>query len=286
MKGIREWGQRVDLITVRAIELMSPGSSTMDAQIIHGQILGGIIFSSFSHEERSTIWNNILAFKGIIPTLRKFFQDVILLRACVNAMSWLVSVPSDKTLFATFERCHSTRADGRGLQHTGRTASPLIGYLELFVFALSYHQELPKPPVKKNPKTVLRVKADPKILQRFAIFAFQLGFESDEIKRLKGDEDPPLSDDTQEHTPLLVTTGLGESLNKRCGLPHTSSFEEDKKQLSLRSLCEDRHETGESITSFSVLRSWFAAFFDTPRWTRGIDSSRPPLLSNYKLISI
>jgi hypothetical protein len=154
-----------------------------------------------------------------------------------------------------------------------------LGYLQLFAFAMRHHQNLPKAPVKKNLKTIPRVKADREVLQRFAALAEQLGFISPEIKVLKGDLDPLPIPDTQASVPLLVTTGPGECIKQRCGLPHTDTFEEDRKYLFLHNLCEERDKTGEGITSFFVLKSWFTAFFDPPQLMRPVlsmESSNPP----------
>jgi hypothetical protein len=108
------------------------------------------------------------------------------------------------------------------------------------------------------------VKADQEVLQRFAALAKQEGFNSSQIKALKGDLDPLPILVTQESVPLLVTTSLGKSMKQRCGRLHTDTFEEDKKYLFLQNLCEERDKTGEGITSFFVLKSWFSAFFDLP----------------------
>src|SRR5436309_6199150 len=90
------------------------------------------------------------------------------------------------------------------------------------------------------------------------------------MEKLKGNLAPPPISDAQESVPLLVTTGPGENINNRCGLPHTDTFENDRKYLFLHNLCEESSATGEGITSFYVLKSWFTAFFKPPRWTRPV----------------
>ena len=290
LKGVERAFQRVDKVTVRAVELRAPGVSTLDAQFLRGQVLGGAIFSGFSDQERAIIWEKIRAFKGIIPSLSKFFQDIHLLRACVDGLKWLVTVPRDRkeTLFTALEDWYQGNGETLLIQTTettfeSATASPTLckklGVLVLVAFAMRHHQNLPKLPVKKNLKTIPRAKADREVLQQFAALAFQLGFKSPEIKALKGDLDPLPILDTQKPIPLLVTTGSGESIKQRCGFPHTDTFEEDRKYLFLHNLCEERDETGEGITSFFVLKSWFTAFFNPPQWVRQVwstESSNPP----------
>ena len=279
MKGIQGWFHRIDKVTVKDMELRAPGVSTKDAEYLCGRVRGGTIFSDFSSQEREIIWENILSFKGIIPSLYKFFKDIHFLKACVNGVKWLVTVPSDKTLFAALEDCYSSSRESQQLQITetsfgsekgSQTYRMRLGILGLFAFAMREHQSLPKALVKKNPKTIPKLTADLEVLQRFAVLAYQLGFSSPEIQKLKGDADPLLILDAQESAPLLVTTGPAVSLKQRCGLPHTDNFEVDRKYLSLYNLCEERDEIGEEITSFFVLKSWFHAFFDPPRLKRPV----------------
>ena len=96
LKGVGGGLQKVDMATVKALELKAPGSSTLDAQFVRGQILGGAIFSGFSTPECAIICENVLAFKGIIPSLSTFFRDIHLLEACADGMKWLVTVDSRK----------------------------------------------------------------------------------------------------------------------------------------------------------------------------------------------
>jgi hypothetical protein len=287
LRGIERGLQKVDKSTVKALELRAPGVSALDAQFLRYRILGGAIFSGFSVEERAVICGNILAFKGIIPSLFKFFQDIHFLQACVDGVKWLVTVPPNRTVFTALGQWYTGERTSQRLQVTETTfkseiGSPThcmrLGYLQLFAFAMRHHQSLSKASVKKNLKTMPRVKADREVLQRFAALAEQLGFNTPEIEALKGDFDHLPITNTQESIPLLITTGPGESIKHRCGLPHIETFEKDRKYLFLHNLCHESDEVGEGITSFFVLKSWFTAFFDPPRWTRpilSVESSNP-----------
>lgn len=46
---------KVDQATVKALELKAPYASTLDARSLHGQMLGGEIFSTFSERDRADI---------------------------------------------------------------------------------------------------------------------------------------------------------------------------------------------------------------------------------------
>jgi hypothetical protein len=154
-----------------------------------------------------------------------------------------------------------------------------LGYLELFAFIMRNCKDLPKAPVKKDLKTILRVRAYRELLQRFAALAERLGFKSPEIEVLKGSLDPPTISDTYESVPLLVTTGPGESIRHRLKCPNTETFKSDKEYLFLHNLCDESDVTGEGITSFFVLKSWFTAFFDPLRSRRSVlstERSNPP----------
>jgi Protein of unknown function (DUF3723) len=254
----------------------------VDAEFLHGRVLGGSIFGGFSTEERATIWENILAFKGIIPSLSTFFQDIKLLEACVNGIKWLVEVPRHQTLFTALGECYS-QPDTQILQTTEttcrcRTGSPThgmkLGYLQLFAFAMRHYKDLPKAPVKKDVKEMPRATADREVLQRFASFAARLGFTSPEIEKFKGVSEDITIADTEAPIPIIVTTGSGENMKQRCGLPPVKTFRGDTKYVFLDNFCQAKDETGEGITSFFVLKCWFVAFFG--QWLRDVSSIEIP----------
>ena len=284
MKGIGRGFQRIDKTTVTTVELRAPGVSTLDAQSLQGQVLGGAIFSGFSLQERETIWKNIFAFKGIIPSLSKFFQDVHLLQACVNSISWLITVPPDQTLFTALGEAYSQR-ETQVVQTSAATIRCETGshsycmrlaYLGLFAIAMRDYRDLPKAPGEKILKEMPRAKADREVLQRFASFAYLSGFNSPEIDMLRGDSEHFSLTDAPELIPITVTTGPGENINRRHGLPRMNTFREDKNYLYLDNLFREQDGTGEGITSFFVLKSWFMAFFGSwPGRASSTESANP-----------
>ena len=259
------------MVTVKTVELRAPGVSTLDAKFLGGRILGGIIFSDFNRQEREIIWKNIVEFKGIIPSLFTFFQDLKLLQACVNGVKWLVTVPRDQTVLTTLESSFKCRDESVASDATERT----FRLLSLLAFAMRNYQQMPKRPVKENLLTVPRPTVDRRVLQRFATLARQSGFDSPEIRALEQqqlDSVDSIFEDDPDSVPLLVTTGPGVIIKQRCGIPRIDSFEEDRKHLFPRILCNVREVSGEGITSFFVLKSWFTAFFN-PLWWDGQDVS-------------
>jgi hypothetical protein len=279
MKGIERGLQRVGMVAVKALELWAPGSSTLDAQSLRGKILGGVAFSNFSAQERAIICENVLAFKGVIPSLSTFFQDIHLLEDCVAGIKLLVTVDPDQTLYTALGQSYTSRRQSQLIQMSettfqSKTASSRdckrLGYLQLFAFAMRNYARLSRAPAKKDVKEMPRAWADPEVIQRLAALAAQLGFNSSKIDALATALDPPPLPvaGVQEPIPILVTTGSGERIKRRQGRPRANTFKEDRKYLFLHNLCEERDDIGDGITSFFVLKSWFTAFFDPPRLTR------------------
>jgi hypothetical protein len=135
-----------------------------------------------------------------------------------------------------------------------------LAYMGLFAIAMQDYKDLDKPG-KNILKEMPRAQTDREVRQRFASFAYLLGFDSPEIEMLKADSGHPSLTDAPAFIPITVTTGPGENIKQRCGLPHTNTFKKDKNYLYLDNLCREKDETGEGITSFFVLKSWFVAFF-------------------------
>ncbi|KAH7364008.1 hypothetical protein BKA65DRAFT_532668 [Rhexocercosporidium sp. MPI-PUGE-AT-0058] len=279
MKGIGNGFQRIDKTTVKTVEKRAPGVSTSDARFLQGRVLGGAIFGDFTRQEREAIWQNILEFRGIIPSLSTFFKDVHLLQACVNSISWLVTVARDQTVFSALAEAYTQR-DTQLVQTSATTVRFETGsrsyclrlaYLGLFAIAMRDNKDLPKAPTENDLKEMPRAKADHEVLRRFATDAYMLGFESDKIKTLKGDSGHHSLEDAPGTIPITVTTGPGEDIKQRCGLPSAKTFREDKNYLYLDNLYREQDETGEGITSFFVLRSWFVAFFGP--WPRPSSST-------------
>ncbi|KAH8587301.1 hypothetical protein B0O99DRAFT_526972 [Bisporella sp. PMI_857] len=272
MNGIDQGLQRINKCDVNALEFKAPGVSTFDAQELHGPVLGGTLFSDFSYQERTTIWDNILAYRGIIPSLAKFFNDVLFLQACVDGIRRLVTIPRGKSTFATLKDAYKKRKETQLIQISENTCRTVtgsanycmtLGYLHLIIFVMSNYKYMPKAPVKADLKEMPRAEANQRVLQRCASLAAELGFETPEILTLKDDSISLTNTGTQLLTniSISVTTGKGESVERRSGLPRTETLNRARKYLLLDYLFKEEEEHGEGITSFFVLKCWFIAFF-------------------------
>ena len=113
-----------------------------------------------------------------------------------------------------------------------------------------------------------RAKADKAVLRQYAELSIQLGFESPETNELV--ENPPVSVSEVIQPlikPSLVTSGPGEEVPQRCGLPKLEAFEEDRDSLFLHYLDNEHNERGEGVTSFFVRRSIYFEFLGRSRCT-------------------
>ena len=270
--------QKVDQATVRALELRAPGASVCDARIIEGQLRGAQIFTEFSEQDRARIFSRLRLSKGLIPSLYTFFRNIPYCELCVESMKHLTLLSRGDTIFTALDR-HFTglnQQDGQvviQVSETDFTAVPGslndqvdLGYRQLFAFAMRHFYEIPQEKVDEDGLVMPRAKADRAVLRQYAGLANRLGFESTEIQQLLEDFDVMDSQAGRESTsPLLVTSGPGEEMRRRCGLPVLRAFEEDRDFLFVRHLHDQRDEQGEGITSFFVRRSVYLGFFGPPR---------------------
>ncbi|KFY68145.1 hypothetical protein V496_01265 [Pseudogymnoascus sp. VKM F-4515 (FW-2607)] len=232
--GIENGIQRLDKATVRALERKAPAISASDSHELSTAISNGAIFSGFSSEERSIIWGNILKFRGIIPSLSTFFEDILLLEACT----------SDTTF-------HLVKGNP--------TYCMKLAYLQMIAFAMRDYRDIPKQSVKKNLTEIARPKADIEVLQKGASFAKQLGYSTPEIERLEGME-PLIFSEVEALAPVPKTAVV--EIKRRSGKLRTDTFEEDRRHIFIHNLLQS-DKAGDGITSFYVLKSWFNAFFGT-----------------------
>ncbi|KIM93115.1 hypothetical protein OIDMADRAFT_138367, partial [Oidiodendron maius Zn] len=152
LSGVREGLQRIDHGTVNAMQCRAPGASTLDAQFVRGELLGGSAFGGFSDQERAVMVENILPFRRTIPSLYTFFQDIHFLEACADSVKWLVTVPPGQSLFKTLGDCYKRTDETQYVQMTEDTIWPMhgsqeyckrLGYLGLIAFTMRHYSSLP-----------------------------------------------------------------------------------------------------------------------------------------------
>jgi hypothetical protein len=194
-----------------------------------------------------------------------------LLEACGNCIRWLVTVPMDQTVFSALEEAFQSQGDTQCTQvvQTTETTFRLVkgnptycmklAYLQMIAFSMRDYRDMPKQSVKKNLIEIARPKIDSEVLQWGASLAKQVGFSTPEIEALKGMEPLKLSE-VEALVPVPKTAVV--EIKRRSGMPHTDTFEEDRRHIFLHNLSQS-DEAGEGITSFYVIKCWFNAFFGT-----------------------
>lgn len=268
---------KVDQATVKALQLTAPWASTLDANILRGKLLSGEIFCSFSQQERQEIWIRLQSFKGLVPSLFEFFENVKCLEAWAECSKWLVCPGPRETLSTAMNKIYTginQSVDSAMVQENETTFESVpansarridLGYRQLCAFAMRYHREIPKKPSGKDILAKPRAILDTTRLREMADLAHHLGFESSEITALKQfpkSADPPILRGNEK--PALVTDGPGEIRKDRCGLPYAQNYEEDRKYLFITHLHDDRYEQSEGITSYFRLRSTYLKFYGMP----------------------
>jgi len=269
--------KNIDSVTVKALELTAPWASTADAQILRGKVLGGEVFCSFSQQEREEIWIQLQTFKGLIPSLYGFFEDIKLLEAWSNCLKWTICLSPRDTVSTALKDIFTGVNQDTGsalVQETEtlfKTVSASFAYQrdlacrQLWAFAMRYHREIPRRSCGKDLLAKPMVMLNTAKLRELIDLANRLGFEPPAIRALqqysRSQETPEA---TGNNRPMLVTDGPGETRRERCGMPHIQSYEEDRKFLFITHLHDDRNEQSEGITSFFRLRSVYMKFYGMP----------------------
>ncbi len=268
---------RIDQITVEELQLKAPWASTTDAKILRGKVLAGEIFGLFSQQEREQIWIRLQNFKGVVPSLFEFFENLKCLETWTDCIKWLFTLDPRETVSMAMNRIFTDKnqsIDSALVQESETFFQPVpatsqhrrdLGYRQLYFFAMRNHRDIPKKPTGKD----LLARPTPKVnttrLGQMADLASRLGFGSSEINALR--EYPRSADSavaTWSHRPFLVTDGPGEAERSRCGIPRVEDYEANGQYMFIQHLQDNTHEQGERITCFFRFRSMYVKFFGMP----------------------
>ncbi|KAF1973235.1 hypothetical protein BU23DRAFT_568532 [Bimuria novae-zelandiae CBS 107.79] len=277
----------VDSATVRGLELRAPGVSKADLQEI---MQNSEILSAASDVERTKAIEQFRQTKCIIPSLRTFFENQKYLEPCSSILRKLLGACKPKQ---SLEAGFGARYFGRDsfiiqrsenhvlafpLQEAGtlnRGWERKLGYVQLWMFCLRNYAEMTEMAPKLGSR---RVKAKKKYNQalwhRLATLAWSLGFDTEEIRRLR-DQDPDKAQVRRllqtirpyhnvdhkviEEVSSIVSTGRLTSstrypTNIRCGQPHYDDYEEDKDNLFLPLLWQKVDEENEDVDVTALYR--------------------------------
>ena len=272
--------QKVDYITVKALELKAPGTSTSDSMTLYRQLRKGEVFSAFNLDRRMEIWAKLQAWEGLIPTLWTFFEDFKYIQACAHWVKRLVKVPLRGTLYTAMARSFSDMNQKRGkciVQEaesvfTFRSSTTqncvALHYRQVFLYIMRHLRELSPGSTKLEPKPSERKIRTTKDLNRsvlhgLADLAERLGFKSERISDLKAkyssyaDGRSP----SGQSKPAYVVDGPGECQERRCACPFDLAYEQSKDFLFLDNMHNTDKSQGSSIQPVFVRKSVYLAYF-------------------------
>lgn len=254
--------------TVKFLELRAPGASKSDADEIQHQLECGKIFGAFSSQERACFFHRLSQYHSLIPSLHTFFRNFTCWEACVQSAKHLTTWTRRETVMSAFERCYTganqhddkvlIQVDESNFAVTSGNSNDRIelGYRQIMAFAMRHLLQLPRRASDDSATVRPRLNASKGLLYRFARLAFRLGFESPEIHALLIDKDD--SEGYQapatftSNGPLMVTSGSGVKLRRRCVLPLLDTFRNDREFMLLHHLHDVQTDRGEGIpTSYS-----------------------------------
>ncbi len=139
---------------MEAIELKAPRTSTEDAKILCGQLLGGVIFSAFSDQARAGIWTRLQMLDGLVPSIFTFFKDVHYMEALAGCMTRLTRLLPGDTVSTALARAFSDtteRTDRAVLQiaESSFTSCPAqsvdpvdLGLRQLYAYAMRHYSQI------------------------------------------------------------------------------------------------------------------------------------------------
>ena len=257
--------------------------------MIQRQLHDAQIFSAFNDQERFEILTRLGQYKGLVPSLHAFFRNWTYWEACLDSMRHLVNPLRRDTVLTALERQFTgiNQQEGQVVIQVnesnfttvpGSSADQIeFGCRHIVAFAMRHFVEIPRTPSKEDVLGKARPVADTAVLSQYANLATRLGFESPKIADLI--MGPHILDpaDQPGSPPPQVTSGCGEDVEHRCGLPRLTAFEEDRDSLFVHNLDNDRDECGEGITSFFVRRWVYLDFLGPTGRTVALPSaSRAP----------
>jgi Protein of unknown function (DUF3723) len=307
----------VDPTTVSLLQTRFPKYSSQDSALIKQLMDNRELFPAITEESiRTRILNRLLSLNCMIPSLYTFFEDTIYIEACAQVLRGLLPKKYKGSMRVAIMRRYKGigQEEGKAKVQTSEnirdefvesSASELqcikSGYYQLWLFAMRHWPELTGILPRKDPGA-----PKPKIggsgekwWPRLGLLAYQLGFDSPEITRLRVQSPDWIIVDSflhqarprdiyrldgEAHTrivqgicnliepielkelhhslPKLTSDANEAPPEQRCGKPFNSSHQRDAKHLFLDNICQDQpSSSGDYVSSFAVRKQLFLAFF-------------------------
>ena len=274
--------QKVDHVTVKALELKAPGRSTSDTMTLFRQLKMGEIFGAFNIDRRMEIWARLQAWEGLVPTLRTFFENFKYIEAYANRVKSLIAVSSRETLYTAMARSFSETTQKRGECIVQEAESVFtyrpcntqdrvaLHYRQVFLYVMRHLRELSPGSTKVEPKPaerMIRTTKDPhqSALYGLADLAERLGFEPVKTSDLKAKYSNHADGRSQARPPkpTFVVDGPGECPERRYACPYDLAYEESREFLFLDNMHSTDRSQGSSIQPVFVRKSVSGLFRQT-----------------------
>jgi hypothetical protein len=274
-----------DETTVEALQLRVPGLCSEDSEFLEGLMNDGVLFPSVkSQQERQTIWRRLLQVRTLIPSLYTFFEDIKYIKPQVKIIKQLLGKSFNGSLIGAMNQTFSGVNQNDGVVRVQETESSFrfcrgnsidqkrFGIFQLLQFpARNFTNMIPERPKKEDGKeTPVPKTPDISTWQAFATLAYNLGFECEQIHRLRNKNPDreraraallqardPLRFKYEETafesfqsqiaemfataveisppstTPAFFVDVSGESLERRCGRTFENAYESDRQSFFL-----------------------------------------------------
>ena len=293
--------QRLDHITVKALECKAPGASMNDLAFLYGKIQKGAMFHDFNEQERNTILDALKSFDGLVPSFHTFFEDFKCLQIWGQCAKILKRVNPGKegpgrTVFTALEQAfdETDQHMDRCIVQKGETVFTTIpgsiidrvdlGYRQLFLYVMRHHRETIPGSTKmelKGRKKMMEGIHIPKPVDklawcRFATLADRLGFASAEIASLTLMDEAVVKVPSERAKPSFITTEAGQCDERRSGRPFDLAYKQSQDGLFLENVHSEDKRQGRGITPFFVRRSIYLAFLGQLPFTGQTTPHAPP----------
>ena len=151
--------QRLDPITVKALQCKAPGVSIDDFAYVCDKIGKGAMFHAFDERERITILTPLKSFDGLVPSFSTFFDDFKCLEIWAQCAKILQRVNPDpegpgRTVFTALEQAfdETHQNPDRCIVQTAESVFTTIpgtitdrvqwGYRQLLLYVMRHHREM------------------------------------------------------------------------------------------------------------------------------------------------
>jgi hypothetical protein len=244
----------IDPETVEAIQLRAPRASTEDAAFINAGMKSGKLFPAVDDPgDRENIRLNILSI-DLIPSLSDFCENTKYLEPLVIAMKLLVDLAPRETLKSAFRRAYTgtsancqeevlLRRDGKHhLVSIACDPAELfeLSYIQLFLFCAGDFTHMTNVACRKDLDEDKPIVKEPSalVIYRFATFAFQTGFDSLKIRRLR----------SQDPTSRQVLSCLRQLESDDENMDEESLRSETQQILNLRKARRDQQHRNDALS--------------------------------------